>query len=402
MAAGAAVGAAAFLGLAEPSGAQSELELRQRVQTLEGRVAELEGAAPGRVLASPGITLTFGGYVKADFIYDFDESQGDFTFPAALDGEDEGAGDDGGFRAHARQTRLWLRAETDTAYGPATGYIELDFFGGGGNQRFSNSYEPRLRQAYVEWNGWLVGQTWSNFMSLASYPATLDFEGPSGMPFIRQAQIRYTHEFENGWSLSGSIENPEFTGRDVLDGTEETFNSDDLPDVTLAAERAGERSTMKLSGLLRQLSAPGSDEEEQGWGVHASATYDLTAATTLMGNVTYGDGIGRYIIDGVNQDAFLRDDGTLETIEALGVAVAARQDFSETVSGQLAYGYYGVEDTFSGDDDTDSVQSLHATLFWQPTERTILGAELIYQERELADGRTFDNTRLQTSVQFNF
>lgn len=52
-----------------------------------------------------------------------------------------------------------------------TVYVESDFRGG-------QDYGFRLRQAYVNARGFLVGQTWSTFVDPAAAPPTIDYEGP--------------------------------------------------------------------------------------------------------------------------------------------------------------------------------------------------------------------------------
>jgi hypothetical protein len=96
------------------------------------------------------------------------------------------------FIMHAKQTRLGLFTNTTTDYGKFNTRIETDFYGSGGNQTASNSYGLRLRRAYGELGNLLVGQEWSTFIDLASYPETIDFGGPAGSLFVRQAQIRWT------------------------------------------------------------------------------------------------------------------------------------------------------------------------------------------------------------------
>ena len=58
-------------------------------------------------------------------------------------------------------------------------------------------------------------------------------------------------------------------------------------------------------------------------------------------------------------------------------------------------------DSFSGS-DLDTVQTIHGSLFWKPIKRLTFGAEVIWGEREDADGSDDDAVRLQTSVQVNF
>ncbi len=43
-------------------------------------------------------------------------------------------------------------------------------------------------KAYVSWNNWLAGQTWSNFQDVAALPDAVDFVGVTdGTVFVRQA-----------------------------------------------------------------------------------------------------------------------------------------------------------------------------------------------------------------------
>ncbi|WP_338027374.1 DcaP family trimeric outer membrane transporter [Colwellia maritima] len=89
-------------------------------------------------------------------------------------------------------------------HGDVTGFIELDFYGGGGNQIISNSSNPRLRHAFIKYKNIMVGQTWTTFMNTTALAEAADFGGPLvASSFIRQGQIRYT----NG-GLQISLENP--------------------------------------------------------------------------------------------------------------------------------------------------------------------------------------------------
>ncbi|WP_461307094.1 DcaP family trimeric outer membrane transporter [Albidovulum sp.] len=381
------------------AGAQTLEELQARIEALEARQAE-----QGRVIVPAGTTFEFGGYVKLDGIYDFDQGQGDTINTGGLV---LGAPDGGGFRAHARQTRFWFKTTTETDQGPLKTHFEFDFFGGGGNQILSNSYQPRLRHAYGTWNGFLAGQTWTNFMPISFYPDTLDFQGPSGIPFIRQAQLRYTWNPSSRLAISASLENSEFSGRNAAGLVGETSGSgvnanlDGLPDFTLAAEWTGDRAAARGAVVLRELNSPGDLDSETGWGVNLAGSADLWPGGKIVGSLTYGDGIGRYIIDGVGQDAFVDAAGQLHTITATGATVQISHELTPTLTVALAGGYYNVDETFAPT-DTDQLTTVHASLFWKPNKKVRIGGELIYGEREFASGATEDATRLQTSVQFNF
>jgi len=364
------------------------------------------GTKPGSFIF-PGTEteVQIGGYIKGDLIYDVDEALGDVFVPEAISvtGPDEAR-----FRAHARQSRLYVKTSTPTESGPLKSHFEADFFGGGGNEVFSNSYSFRLRHAYASWNGFIVGQTWSNFMPIESYPTTVDFNGPAGIPFVRQAQIRYTTALTSDVTVAVALENSEFSGRNATGPIAESTNLgiragvDQAPDVTLSGTWKQGWGMLKLAGVGRYLGSPvPGGNEEFGWGLNVSGNAELWKGGTVMASFTYGDGIGRYLINGFGQDAFVRANGSLDTIEAYGVTVALRQQLTPKWAAGLAYGRYEAMDTFAAT-DLRAVNTVHASLFYTPIPRITAGAEVIWGNRENANGASDDALRLQGSLQLNF
>ncbi|MGF6859704.1 hypothetical protein ABIE69_000251 [Rhodobacteraceae bacterium MBR-64] len=394
--------------------AQSADELRSQVFALEQRLSALE--KQGGVKVPSGTTLQFGGYVKLDFIYDLDENHGN-----NLDGSSIGAGNPGkgGFRAQARQSRFNLRSTTETANGPAVAFLEFDFSTTTGNELISNSNSPRMRHAYGQWNGILAGQTWSNFMPIAYIADTVDFGGSVAVTFIRQAQLRYTFPENNGVKVAVSLESSEFTGRIQTapgvftsqrsfstTGTTDGLSAeiDDMPDFNITADWTNGVQRARVGGLLRHLNAPvGSpgNDDAIGYGVNFAFGSPLWAGATISAMATYGDGIGRYLVNGVGQDAVVDASGNLHTIEAWAATAQIMQALTDTVSAGVTYGYYQIEDTYMPT-DTDNIQSLHATLYYKPNSKVRFGAEFIWAERELANNDSDSISRLQGSVQFNF
>jgi hypothetical protein len=295
--------------------------------------------------------------------------------------------------------------------GPLKTRFEGDFFGSGGNQIFSNSTSFRLRHAFGSVGGLLAGQTWSNFMPIESYPGTVDFNGPAGLTFIRQAQLRYTHKIDDHLTLRGSVENSEFNGR-AADGT--VFGEgrgglsgvnagiDQAPDITAAAVYRDDWGLVKLAGLGRYLGSPNDqDDGDIGWGVGLSGNAKLWPGGKVVGSFLYGDGVGRYLINGFGQDAFVDSDGDVHSIEAFGGAVQIRQQLTDTFAVAAAYGRSEFNDHQVGS-DLDHVDTVHISAFWSPVQRLTFGAEAIWGDRVDADGSDDDAIRLQTSVQVNF
>lgn len=385
-----------------------QADTQEQVQKTQDSAVITSGKSPGSfVLPGSDTTISIYGYVKADFIYDVSEGLGDVFVPESIStsGKDENR-----FRAHARQTRFGIKTSTPTDMGKLKTRLEGDFFGSGGNQTFSNSTSFRLRHAFGSVGGLLAGQTWSNFMPIESYPGTVDFNGPAGLPFIRQAQLRYTVPINDHLSFRGSVENSEFNGR-AADGT--VFGEgrgglgvnagiDKAPDFTAAAVYRDDWGLVKLAGVGRLLGSPNDQgDDDIGWGVNLSGNAKLWPGGKVVGAFTYGDGVGRYLINGFGQDAFVDADGDVHSIEAFGGAIQVRQQLTDDFAVAFAYGRSEFNDHQVGS-DLDHVDTVHVSAFWSPVQRLTFGAEAIWGDREDADGSDDDAVRLQTSVQVNF
>ncbi len=401
---------------------QQMTEMLKRMEELENRQVETEveieetrktavitsGKSPGSfILPGSDTTIEISGYIKADFIYDVSEGMGDLFVPESIS---TSGNDESRFRAHARQSRLRVKTSTPTSMGPLKTHFEGDFFGGGGNQVISNSTTFRIRHAWATIGGIGAGQFWSNFMPIESYPTTLDFNGPAGLTFIRQAQLRYTAPIDDNLSFSVSLENSEFNGR-AADGTVFGDNRggigvnagiDKAPDFTGALFYRDDWGLVKLAGLGRYLGSPNDQGDgEVAWGVSLSGNAKLWPGGKVVGAFLYGEGVGRYLINGFGQDAFVDADGDVHTIEAFGGAIQVRQQLTDEFAIALAYGRSEFNDSQRGS-DLDTVQTVHASLFYSPVKRLTFGAEVIWGEREDADGSDDSAVRLQTSVQVNF
>ncbi len=206
------------------------LELEQKQQTTEQKQADATenvvtaGATKGSFkLPRSNTSITLGGYVKLDAVYS-NPSAGVgttadlFLQPNAI-AVGPGAGDNerNQLKFGARESRMFAKTSTPTSWGDLVTYIEGDFYGADGNESVSNSHGLRLRHAYGSLGHFLAGQTWTNFMYVPSLPETLDFGGPVGQIFDRQAQVRWTQSFDGSsspaagqWSVA--LENPEDRG----------------------------------------------------------------------------------------------------------------------------------------------------------------------------------------------
>lgn len=306
---------------------------------------------------------------------------------------------------HAQFSRMWFAADSTLDSGDKLrGYVEFDLFGGAlGNEGATNTYGLTIRHAWASWNGWLAGQTWSNFQDAAALPDSVDFVGPTeGTTFVRQAQVRYT----NGpWSIS--LENPETLYTPTLGGGGRISSDDNnVPDLTARYTMKGDWGHFSVGALVRQLkydTAGALSDATVGGGISASGRYVLGPSDDLRYMITAGSGIGRYVGLALDTDAVLQANGELDNNDVVAGFLGWRHVFSPKWRGNL-FGSIAEFDhnSASGGGATAHSHSLHANLIYSPVPKFDVGAELIVANRELESGADGDLNRLHFHVKYNF
>lgn len=396
---------------------------------LEARVAELEAivrllladrpaqdaarvAGANRVhgRSAPASSYGFGGYVKLDAMFS-DYGDGDMA-PGSLGSQyyvpatipvgglsSEGPDVD----MQGRESRINFRSDHVFTNGARLGtYLEMDFFlGSGGNERVSNSYNPRLRHAYITYNNWLLGQTWSTFQDVSALAENLDFIGPAeGTTFVRQAQARYTR---GPWEFA--IENPETTVTSFGGGQRIVADDGGVPDVVARYTAAFGDGQVKIAGLVRQLECESDlvDDTETAFGLSLSGKHKL-GDDDVRWMTTFGRGTGRYLGLNTSNDAVLDSNGNLEAIEQWGGFVSYRHFWDPEWRSNLTLSYLNNDNDVSltGLGVTKDVHSMHVNLLYQPVEKMTVGGELMFAERELESGESGDMTRLLFSAKYAF
>jgi hypothetical protein len=347
-----------------------------------------------------GVSLQFGGFAQGDWIYDADYVGNDSQFKvnsiAVPPDPNADLGGNSNLQAKATRFTVDLRSTEGLSSG-LRAYVEGDFFGSGGSFR--------LRHGYGEYRGLLAGQTWTTFQDISARPLTLDYEGPDGEIFVRQAMVRYTGKPSDGLQWSVAIEDSE-SQVDLL-GKEPGSGRSELPDLTGNVRLVGNNAHLQLSGLLRQISyetaADGADDTIVGWGLSLSGRKEF-GSTSLMGQLAYGSGMGRYVesFGGTNSDAVLRPDGNLEALDAVAAVAGVQQKWTSRLSSTLAGSFAEIDN--DTDQATIAIQrtlALHTNLIYTLGQFQA-GVELMWGERENSDGSTGDATRVQTTIRYRF
>ena len=377
----------------------------QNIQTGAVTGGEFAGS-----LKAPGseLSIRIGGYVKLDGIVDFDPIGDEDQFSVSAIPTADGGGFDHRTRFHARQSRIFIEAQDgETAYGPFRVFLEMDFFGSGGDQ-LGNSHGLRLRQAYGSLGRVLAGQTWTTFMDAWILPDLLDFHGPSGELVTRQAQLRVGHDFDNGVQLAAALENPETDVRaDPSDAGTRLTGVDELPDAVLRARWARDFGHLQSAILLRRLSVQdaGIDDNETGWGYTVSGRLMLAGRDQLFAQLSLGKGMARYMNDlsGLGLDAAVRPDGRIEALPVIGGYAGYQHWWSEQLRSSFVYGQSRVDlESYQPEATFERGQYAAANLIWSPLPQTNFGVEYLYGKRENKSGAEGDARRLQVSSQLMF
>ncbi|MEX0316825.1 MAG: DcaP family trimeric outer membrane transporter [Ruegeria sp.] len=358
---------------AQDAQTQAELDaLRARVEALEAGGARPSGDLTNFQIGQTNIDIY--GYVKADFFYDFDFNQGDTAFVNNI-GEPANA-TDGNFGATLRQSRLGFRTTTQTDIGELRGQLELDLFASGG------AAELRLRHANIGiGEHWIIGQDWTNFMPLAQYPTTVEFNGPVGIAFARVPQIRYTNTFGQT-TFSASIE-------------ENTADSDD-PVFTAALSYDTDRYSARVAGLIGTVNSGETDVDQTG--ITLSGSIRPWQGGLFQATYVTGEALGPLLI-GLGDAAV---GGVANDVD--GYTLEFRQDIGDKWNVGIAYGREEYDlPTSTGTLSFTELETIHVNAFYNVTDNLTLSAEYIRGERnDATTGATFDGDRIQAAIQLNF
>ena len=393
--------------------AERDYSMSERVVTLETReaVQQVTAAAspPGNGFMAGATHITYGGFIDVDAHFT-DLSDGalattsitrDFYIPGAT--PVGGSGEDAVFDFTAQGSRFFFATATPTAAGEVKSRLEFDFLGSvGGNERVSNSYNPRLRVAWAEMGNWRIGQDWSTFQNTASIPESASFLALSdGMVFVRQPQIRYT----NG-NFQFAIENPETTVSPTTGGRVVEASSV-LPDFVARYNFRSEGVNVSISGLARQHNVSGVyfgntiDEDVFGWGLSVQGRVSLTESSDVRFGLTGGEGLGRYVgLNAVN-GLVVDPSGDVEAIPTLGGHIAWRQELAGGRRFNVGYSHLEADNESTSITLNKRVSSAYAA-FMVPINGVTFGAELLYGERELESGATGSISRITLSTKYAF
>ncbi len=269
-------------------------------------------------------SLTFGGYIKADYRYTSGNIAATDYWIGTGSVLDES-------NSSAKFAINESRFNTKYVNGDVTGFVEMDLYGAavtGGyaaaNEKFTNSSNPRIRHAFIKYKNLLFGQTWSTYVNTSTFAETADFGGAlTAEAFIRQPQVRYTLG-----DFQVAVENPNTFGSGG------NPDKDKIPDVVVRYDLKGDWGNVSFTGLARQLNIA----DDFGGGTESAIGYGVAGRVNTFGKddfrfQVHGGNTGRYV--GV---AAATDLVNGEVEDSVSVTVAYRHFWSEDIRSTVFYG----------------------------------------------------------------
>jgi hypothetical protein len=390
-------------------------------------LAQSAGAPAAAPVAAPApaVNISWGGYVKLDLLFsrysDGAVAQGvgrDTYIPNTIPVASPGAENDRSYvDFHAKESRLFLKADANIEGHKLGAYFEMDFIvnQGNGNEISTNAYNPGLRRAYITYDNFLLGQDWTTFISLASLPEMLDFVAfpTDGTVFVRQPMVRGTFG-----AFQIAIENPESTvapnkaaNPAPAANTFTATNDSVTPDLVLRYNLKAGGADIAFMGLFHRVTdrgtVGGANDSIIGGGGSIAGKIPLGSSNDLRFAVNGGRGIGRYLALNTVGDAVVDANNELEAITIFSGYVAFHHDWNKQWRSNFAIS------TLRADTDdaaasnlgpryTRQVQTAAINLLYSPVPKLSFGGELRYGERETVDREDGNLARIQFSTKYAF
>lgn len=381
-------------------------------------------APEGHLKVNDNLYVGIHGYVKGIMNYDFKGFGGDYISADTIP-YDDGKPADGRknvFSMHAKETRFSVNSLAKTSIGDVKGRIEVDFYG---YQVLANEGEPnaasrlRMRHAYLEAAGFLVGQTDSLFTSIHEIP-TLNFADHFGGG-QRHMQGRYTYEYNEMFSLAAAIEQAKADGHGPSNAL--LFNDESkMPDFTMQAKYTMDGHSVDLRGVLRSISYKNTNTlkstNKMGWGIGTNMKINIMDMANFIGLVNYGQGIGRYMSEHNGQSVVWDVSADkMETQKMLEWGAGLSYNFNPEWQTNVGYSQSRVSEAklanvaalVAGEEtsSTKMLDRMFVNLMWSPVKDLNVGLEFMQARRKSFKSATVaekkgTRNRVTVGVQWKF
>ena len=301
----------------------------------------------------------------------------------------------------ARQSRIGIEGSGNTKVGTIKTYMEVDFAS-------STSSFWRLRHAFVEWNYFKLGYTWSTFMDNASLPNTVDFEGPNSALVKRHGVIRFEKKFGEKSIFGIALEAPETDYYNPADSLVPDLNKQSNFDIVSRYKLLHQKGHVQLAGIFRRIDYVEKSQMSlmYGWGLMLSSAMDLNIKHSIYIQYSLGDGIANYYVGfaGRGLDAIYNPASEKMNLRSIqGGFFSYNYKFSAWLNFSITYGLSHIDlYEFEPEDAFKSSQYLAINAFYKPIETINIGLELTRGKRVNKDNQSGNAARISLLARFDF
>lgn len=380
---------------------QANIEAQKSLSQERGELANSvtpQAAQPiQQGLTKSGAEFNLYGYIRADASYQMKGASAMYNNISGvpLENTPEESAQKDQLHSTVNVTRFGLNFKTPTAAGEVGGKLEMDFFGGTSRDQF------RIRHAYLTFNKWLVGQTWSTFIAPEYYPETIDAGTFVGSALLRSPLVRYSDNLTANTSFAVSVEDPKYTAASDPD------NKMRLPALVGRLNHKFANGSM-LSGRSFVAEKRTNNDEEMSWGVGFGGKYQITPDTLLKADYYHVKGDGRFLLWS-NSSYAIDDQNNIHSNEFDTVSLGITHQFTPQIRSTLGYGYMKAKDDnrFAELQRNSTTQNKELWQGWvnalyNPYKPITLGVEYVYGERETFDGRNGIDNRFNMMASYDF
>ncbi len=359
---------------------------------------------PGFIIANRNhrMLLGIGGYVSLSAAYDFNGIVANTDFVTYDLPVPQVYGQGQQLIMDATTSRLFFKGIANTAkYGPVVAYLETDFRG------INN--DLRIRLAYIQVKGLLVGRNATTFCDLNGSFSTIDFEGPNAFSFSFNTMVRYTRNITPRLRFAVAVEHP------ALSMAETDFAlaiPQRVPDIPLYLEYGWNGSHIRASAVFRDLiyqnTVQPANHHVFAWGVQLSGKFMVAKPAALFVTSIYGYGISRYLQDiagrGLDLVPRTAGNGSMQTRPMWGSIVGTTIGLSPRLSCSGGYSFvriYGRNGYYTPG-QYQFAQYACANVIYNITGAAKVGMEYSRGSRQNVDGLHSTANRLHAMIQYAF
>ena len=371
------------------------------------------GDFPGSIrIPGSDAAIKFGARIRTAVVLTLDPLGTDdrFLTSSIPVGGPPAAGDARRTNISARASRLNVEFRTPGGIEEVRAFFEGDFAGAGD--------QFRLRHAYAQYRGFIVGQTWSTFSDPNVNLEDLDFEGISSENVIRQPQLRYWWTKSKN-RIAVALETPQVS---VTGGTGVNLVPDLIAREFFQGKNGGH---VQVAAVFRQIRAQTlSGDVSSTWGAGGTVSGVVIVPVRgltdrLLYQVNAGKGIARYINDLNPNDlsttsgldaVFDSTSDRFKALPVLGWYVGYEHRWKEwqqlqtmNLRSTILWSLVAVDNyDFMPADSYKRTNRFALNLVFSPSSRVDAGVEYIWGKRQNLDGQSATANQFQFVGLFRF